>query len=119
MKNMFGLLPDKLKGKYHMKGINKVIVDINTVLKSALTIIDGFVGMEGHGPSDGTPVQMDLIIAGKDPVATDATACRVMGFDPHEISHIRKAYEKGLGSIDDVQVLGEKLENVARAFQRA
>jgi uncharacterized protein (DUF362 family) len=119
MKNMFGLLPDKLKGKYHMKGINKVIVDINTVVKPALTIIDGFVGMEGRGPSDGTPVQMDLIIAGKDPVATDATACRVMGFDPHEISHIRRAYEKGLGSIDDVQVLGEKLENVARTFQRA
>jgi uncharacterized protein (DUF362 family) len=119
MKNMFGLLPDKLKGKYHMKGINKVIVDINTVLKPALTVIDGFVGMEGRGPSDGTPVQMDLIIAGKDPVATDATACRVMGFDPHEISHIRKAYEKGLGSIDDVQILGERLEDVARTFLRS
>ena len=46
MKNMFGLLPDKFKGKYHAKGISKVIVDINTVLKPSLTIIDGFVGME-------------------------------------------------------------------------
>ena len=119
MKNMFGLLPDKLKGKYHMKGINKVIVDINTVLKPALTVIDGFVGMEGRGPSDGTPVQMDLIIAGKDPVATDATGCRIMGFDPHEISHIRKAYERGLGNIDDVQVVGEKLDDVVRTFLRS
>jgi uncharacterized protein (DUF362 family) len=119
MKNMFGLLPDKLKGKYHLKGISKVIVDINTVLKPALTVIDGFVGMEGRGPSDGTPVQMDLIIAGNDPVATDATACRVMGFDPHEISHVRKAYEKGLSNIDDVQILGEKLENVIRPFLRS
>ena len=119
MKNMFGLLPDKLKGKYHLKGISKVIVDINTVLKSSLTVIDGFVGMEGRGPSDGTPVKMDLIIAGKDPVATDATASRIMGFDPHEISHIRKAYEKGLGNIDDIEILGEKLENVTRTFQRS
>jgi uncharacterized protein (DUF362 family) len=119
MKNMFGLLPDKLKGKYHLKGISKVIADINTVLKPALTVIDGIVGMEGRGPSDGTPVQMDLITAGNDPVATDATACRVMGFDPHEISHIRKAYEKGLGNIDDVQILGEKLENVVRPFLRS
>jgi uncharacterized protein (DUF362 family) len=119
MKNIFGLLPDKFKGKYHLKGINKVLVDINTVLKPALTVIDGFVGMEGHGPSDGTPVQMDLIIVGPDPVATDATGCRVMGFDPHEISHIRKAYEKGLGNIDDVQVLGEKLEDVTRTFLRS
>src|SRR4030067_2927768 len=52
MKNMFGLLPDKFKGKYHLKGINKVIVDINMVLKPVLTIIDGFVGMEGSGPID-------------------------------------------------------------------
>jgi uncharacterized protein (DUF362 family) len=119
MKNMFGLLPDKFKAKYHARGISKVIVDINTVLKPALTVIDGFVGMEGNGPVDGTPVQMDAIIAGKDVVAADATACRVMGIDPHSISHIRKAHEKGLGNIDNVQVVGEKIENVLRPFKRA
>jgi uncharacterized protein (DUF362 family) len=119
MKNMFGLLPDKFKAKYHARGINKVIVDINTVLKPSLTVVDGFVGMEGSGPADGTPVEMDLIIAGKDVVATDATATRIMGFEPREISHIRKAYEKGLGNIDDIQVLGERLESVAKPFKRA
>jgi uncharacterized protein (DUF362 family) len=118
MKNMFGLLPDKFKGKYHMKGISNVVVDINTVLKPALTVIDGFVGMEGQGPIDGSPVQMDLIIAGRDVVATDAVAARVMGFNPFEIKHIRKAFEKGLGS-SDAQVVGEKLETVTRAFKRA
>jgi uncharacterized protein (DUF362 family) len=119
MKNMFGLLPDKFKGKYHMKGISKVIVDINTVLKPVLTVIDGFVGMEGRGPSGGTPIKMDLIIAGKDVVATDATASRIMGFDPMEIAHIRRAYEKGLGNIDDIEVLGSKLEDVKRVFKRS
>jgi uncharacterized protein (DUF362 family) len=118
LKNMFGLLPDKLKGKYHMKGMNKVIVDINTVLKPVLTVIDGFVGMEGYGPSNGTPVKMDLIIAGTDIVATDATASRIMGFDPHRINHIYKAYEKGLGNIDDIRILGEKLEDVTRPFRK-
>lgn len=119
LKNMFGLLPDKMKGKYHLRGINKVIVDINTVLKPTLTVTDGFVGMEGKGPSNGTPVKMNLIIAGTDVVATDATASRIMGFDPHKINHIQKAYEKGLGNIDDIQILGEKLENVIRPFQRS
>ncbi|MDQ1278994.1 MAG: hypothetical protein QG670_254 [Thermoproteota archaeon] len=118
MKNMFGLLPDKLKMKYHLKGISKVITDINTVLKPTLTVIDGFVAMEGNGPSNGTPVKMDLIIVGEDPVATDATGCRVMGIDPHEVSHIRRAYERGLGNIDDIQILGEKLEDVTRKFNR-
>ena len=118
MKNMFGLLPDKFKGKYHMRGISKVIVDINSVLKPALTVIDGFVGMEGAGPIDGTPVQMNLIIAGTDVVATDATAARVMGFNPFEIKHIRRAFEKGLGG-SEAQIVGEKLETVTRAFKRA
>jgi len=118
MKNMFGLLPDKFKGKYHAKGISKVIVDINTVLKPALTVIDGFVGMEGRGPSGGTPVKMDLIIAGKDVVATDATAARVMGFEPLEIAHIRKAYEKGLGNIDEIEILGSELNDVRQVFKR-
>jgi uncharacterized protein (DUF362 family) len=119
MKNMFGLLPDKFKAKYHARGISKVIVDINTVIKPVLTVIDGFVGMEGRGPIDGTPVKMDLIIASKDVVAADATGCRVMGIDPHNHSHIRRAYEKGLGNIDDIEVLGEKIENVARPFKKA
>ena len=117
MKNMFGFLPDKVKAKYHMKDISNVMVDINTVLKPAFTVIDGFVGMEGLGPVDRTPVQMDLIIAGTDPVATDATAVRIMGFNPHEIKHIRKAYEKGLGH-GDAQVVGEKLEIVKRMLKR-
>jgi uncharacterized protein (DUF362 family) len=118
MKNIFGLLPDKFKGKYHLKGISKVVVDINTVLRPALTVIDGFVGMKGQGPIDGTPVQMNLIIAGTDVVATDATACRVMGINPYEIKHIRKAFEKGLGK-SEAQVLGEKLDTVTRAFKRS
>jgi uncharacterized protein (DUF362 family) len=119
MKNMFGLLPDKFKGKFHMNGISKVVVDINTVIKPALTVIDGFVAMEGRGPTDGTPVKMDLIIAGKDVIATDATAARVMGFDPHEISHIRTAAQKGLGNIDNIEIVGSKLEDVKRVFKRS
>ncbi len=118
MKNMFGLLPEKFKGKYHLKGISKVVTDINTVLKPALTVIDGFVGMEGSGPINGTPVKMNLIIAGTDTVATDATACRIMGIEPHEIKHIRRAHEKGLGNMDDVQVIGENLDSVTRPFKR-
>ena len=119
MKNMFGLLPDKYKFKFHVNGISKVIVDINSVLKPAITVIDGFVGMEGKGPTDGTPVKTDLIIAGKDVVATDATAARIIGFDPHEISHIRRASEKGIGNIDNIEIVGSQLEDVKHVFKRS
>ena len=60
----------------------------------------------------------DLIIAGEDPVATDAVGCRVMGFNPYEIYHVREAFERGLGNIDDVKVLGERIEDVTRLFKR-
>jgi uncharacterized protein (DUF362 family) len=119
MKNMFGLLPDKLKFKYHTNGISKVIVDINTVIRPAITVIDGFVGMEGKGPVDGTPIKMNLIIAGKDVVATDATAARIMGFDPAEISHIRTAAQKGLGNIDNIEIIGSQLEDVRQSFKKS
>jgi uncharacterized protein (DUF362 family) len=119
MKNMFGLMPDKFKAKYHARGIISVIVDINSVIKPAFTVIDGFVAMEGRGPTDGTPVKMNLIIAGKDVVATDASAARAMGFDPKEISHIRRAGEKGLGNIDEIEILGSKIEDVMKVFKRS
>jgi uncharacterized protein (DUF362 family) len=118
MKNMFGMLPDKFKMKYHARGISGVIVDINSVLKPTLTVIDGFVAMEGHGPVGGEPVHMDLIIAGTDPVATDAACARVMGMDPTQIKHIRRAAEKGIGKLD-AQIVGEKIESVARVFKKA
>jgi uncharacterized protein (DUF362 family) len=119
MKNMFGLLPDKFKGKYHMMGISRVITDINSVLRPALTVIDGFIGMEGMGPVSGSPVKMDLVIAGKNVVAVDATACRIMGFDPKEVAHIRMANERGLGDLDNIEVLGEPINSVMRKFIRA
>jgi uncharacterized protein (DUF362 family) len=118
MKNMFGLLPDKLKGKYHMRGMDKVIVDIVSVLKPALTIVDGFIGMEGRGPVGGDPVKMDAIIAGVDVVATDATATRVMGIDPQTIEHIKWGHERGLGEMYDIKVVGDGVDAVKRIFAR-
>jgi len=121
LKNMFGLLPDKVKFKYHMRNISKVVVDINSVLRPRVTVIDGFYALEGPGPVHGDPVQMDLIIAGRDVVAVDATACRVMGIDPMEIYHIRRASEKGLGEIseDKIEVLGSSVGEVMRRFRRS
>ena len=119
MKNLFGLLPDKLKGKYHLKGMHRVVADITTAIKPHLTVVDGFVAMEGRGPVGGRPVQMETIVAGRDVVAVDATACRVMGFDPHEIGHIVMAHERGLGEVDDVEVVGDGIKAAMRVFERA
>jgi uncharacterized protein (DUF362 family) len=119
MKNLFGLLPDKFKGKYHLRGMHRVITDINTVIKPVLTLVDGFVAMEGMGPVRGNPIKMDVIIAGRDIIATDATASRIMGFNPHQIRHIKLSHSKGLGEIDDIKILGDGIESVKKNFKRA
>jgi uncharacterized protein (DUF362 family) len=121
MKNMFGLLPEKTKFKYHLRNINKVVLDINAVLKPQFTMIDGFYALEGPGPTAGTPVKMDLVIAGRDVVAVDATACRVMGVEPSEVYHIKRAHEKGLGEIDSarINVVGDGIDQVKRQFKRS
>ena len=119
MKNLFGLLPEKLKGKYHLKGMHRVVTDITSAIKPHLTIVDGFVAMEGRGPVGGNPVQMDTIVAGRDVVAVDATASRLMGFDPHEIRHINLAHKRGLGEIDSISIIGDGIDTVKRVFKRA
>jgi hypothetical protein len=42
-----------------------------------------------------------------------------MGFDPKEISHIRRAGEKGLGNIENIEIIGSKLEDVRKVFKRS
>ncbi len=120
LKNMFGLLPEKTKFKYHLRNISKVVVDVNSVLKPQFTVVDGFYALEGPGPTSGTPVEMGLLVAGRDVVAVDATACRVMGIDPTEIYHVKRAYEKGFGEMDEarINVVGSKVEEVRRRFRR-
>ena len=119
LKNMFGMLTTKFKGQYHLRGMDKVIHDINKTLPPQVTVIDGFVAMEGRGPVHGRPVRMDTIIASVDPVAADTVASRIMGFSPERIDHIRWAHESGIGDMNDIEIVGDGVDAVKRIFVRA
>ncbi|MBN2334236.1 DUF362 domain-containing protein [Candidatus Bathyarchaeota archaeon] len=119
MKNMFGMITTKRKARYHWRGMDKVVHDISLALPPALTVIDGFVAMEGAGPISGEPVEMNTIIASTDIVAADATAAAIMGFTPDEIDHIRWAHESRIGSKQDNEILGDGVDAVKRVFKRA
>jgi uncharacterized protein (DUF362 family)/ferredoxin len=120
MKNMMGVLPQREKWKMHMSGLHQAIVDLNRLVKPGLVIVDGITGMEGLGPTIGTPVQMNLILAGNDVVAVDSVGAAVMGFTPEEIEHLALAGKDGLGVNDlrEIEVRGERIEDVARPFKR-
>ena len=106
------------KGSIH-NPVDKKIADLASVLTPKLAVVDGLGGCEGHETS-GKSVEMNLIIAGKDPVAVDAVGAAVMGVDPTSIRHLRFAEENGLGTCDltRIEVLGKSIELVRKKFKR-
>ena len=98
MKNMYGTFPDIDKAKFHKMGIEETILAVNSAFTPNLAVIDGSVGGEAVGPLSATPVNFQTIIASNDVVMADSLACRLMGYDPMEIVHIKMGQETGLGS---------------------
>jgi uncharacterized protein (DUF362 family) len=97
MKNMYGTFPQENKARYHRFGIEGVICDVNRAFTPNLTVIDGTIGGEAWGPLSSTPVYSQTVIASNDVVAADAVACQIMGYDPFDIVHLKRAHEEGLG----------------------
>jgi len=129
MKNLIGLYPGiiyqavrghmhDLASKVEPSGTASAIVDMVRANKLGLVVVDAHMAMEGEGPTDGTPVKMDLIIAGTNPLATDMIASNVMGFETDEIPTFFWANKAGMkpASIDEIEIRGEKLEDVQRNF---
>jgi len=112
LKNLFGLLPRKDQSFYHPQ-INEVIVDLSRIIKPNLCIIDARVGLEGwNGPKSRL---LNRFIISTNPVSTDATITRIMGFEPEKVQHILKASKYKLGSLNP-KVVGEKIETSKKQF---
>jgi uncharacterized protein (DUF362 family) len=118
LKNMMGALASK--GTMHNGGLSKNIADLASILKPSISVIDGIIAGEGHETS-GNPVEMDLVIAGTDPVAVDAVGAELMGITPTDVKHLVLAEKKGLGTCNmgEITVLGESIEKVKRKFQKS
>jgi uncharacterized protein (DUF362 family) len=121
LKNMFGIVPGGCygwpKNVLHWAGIDNSILDINAVARPDFAIIDGIVGMEGNGPIQGSMKAAGVLLCGDDPVAVDATACRVMRLKPERIGYLSRAGTL-LGNLEvqRIQQIGEPLEAVATPF---
>jgi uncharacterized protein (DUF362 family) len=144
MKNLVGLTPVKhyrtrpdhfwrsaLHGyDYGPNRLPRVIVDLNRACPIHLALVDGIKSAEGGEVPRGSfkPVEPGVLIAGKNPVATDAVATFVMGFDPtirrpnapflHGDNYLNLARNQGLGSNDiaEIKVTGAPIEKVFFEF---
>ncbi len=126
VKNFFGVIPGSGKAAIHRlapteESLSHAVVDIYSALKPKLAVMDGIVGMEGEGATNGTPVDSKVIISGADCVALDAVASEVIGFSHKDIMATRFANERGLGvgELDIIEVTGEKINDVMLDFKKS
>ncbi|MDP4089178.1 MAG: DUF362 domain-containing protein [Bacillota bacterium] len=120
LKNMKGLIHTSDKKRFHKWGLAQTVVDLGHLALPELTIVDGTVALEGMGPVVGEPVGLGLLMASADTVAADRVSMEIMGFELEEVDYIKLAGEQGLGctDLDEIKVVGEKLETVKRKFKR-
>jgi uncharacterized protein (DUF362 family) len=121
LKNCFGCVPGRVygwpKNVLHWAGLEQAIVDVAAAVRPDLQIVDGIVGMQGNGPIQGTPISAGVLVFGSDPVATDATAARLMGLDPDRIGYLSQAARfLGQGDLERIRQVGEDPEHEAVNF---
>ena len=91
-KILFGVVPGMIKLGYHSKLQNpgdfaEMLLDLLTLVRPRLAVMDAVVGMEGKGPAGGRPRQIGAIMASADSVALDAAAVSLVGMDPLVDTH--------------------------------
>jgi uncharacterized protein (DUF362 family)/NAD-dependent dihydropyrimidine dehydrogenase PreA subunit len=116
VKNQFGCVPGFLKGEFHVKipdahDFGKMLVDLNNLIKPRLYVMDGIQAMEGNGPRGGKPIQMNVLLFSSDPIALDATVCRLVNIDPEFVPTIKHGMETGAGTHlkEEITLLGDEM----------
>lgn len=114
VKNLFGTIPGLKKPEVHYKFQNDaefadMLVDINEYFKPRLAICDAVVGMEGNGPTAGTPRQIGAIIASKSTYYADVVGAELIGMNIDGLPTLQAAYERGFApaSSKNLRVYGD------------
>ena len=118
IKNLFGTLPGFQKAEFHKlyphpQSFSECLVDILSIVKPSLHLMDAILGMEGDGPATGDKRKTGLILASEDAVALDSVASFLMGFKENEIDVVSIAGIRGLGenTLSRINILGESLNS--------
>jgi uncharacterized protein (DUF362 family) len=113
-KNLFGCVPGKMKAWWHMEAgkdrdrFGEMLVETARTIDPDLTIIDGILGHEGNGPSNGEPRQLGVLGASKDVFALDRAMVEVLRVDPMAVPTVAAAIRLGLCS--DLEAIDFPLE---------
>ena len=115
VKNLFGCVPGVTKVEYHSR-FNKVqlfsdmLVDIEEAIKPVLNVLDAVDGMEGEGPSGGTPRHIGALLVSRNAHELDAIAARIIGLEPSAVCTLDSAMKRGLLRLDEIELAGDAPE---------
>lgn len=87
IKNLFGLNPYIFKLEYHL-AINDVLQDIYQIFKPELSIVDGIWAIDGYGPWNGIPVNLNTIIASNDALIADIISLKIIGWKVEDVAYL-------------------------------
>jgi hypothetical protein len=123
LKNLFGVPPigpyldparENFRPRFglHDRSVGQAVADIARARPIDYAIVDGVWGLEGNGPVDllgGIPVQANVVVAGRNPLAVDLVCLDVMGIARESVQHLEYAYLQGLGPFDlsQIEVVGD------------
>jgi len=118
VKNQFGCVPGALKSEFHVKlasaiDFARMLVDLNSFLKPRLYVMDGIIAMEGNGPRGGKARPMKVLLFSTDPIALDATVCRMIDINPEFVPTIQLGMQAGTGTWkkDEIALIGDPFES--------
>ena len=114
LKNIKGVVSDAVHYQMHQTSLAEAVMDVWSVFRMDLQIADVIHPLEGFGPLGGVPATVGCVVAGKDPVAVDATVCRMVGLDVNRAPFFAPAVARGIGNLDEdlIEVRGNSIEEV-------
>jgi len=103
--------------------IDPFIVDLASFHPPDYAVVDGLRGLQFSEHNANRPGQMirsNLVMAGEDPVALDACAARLLGFNPHDIDYLHHAALRQMGNPDlrGIALAGDELDRYQRRWEK-
>jgi len=125
IKNLLvGAIQNKLfgnQGKIHQgKYIHQILTKIADYIYPHLSIIDGVIGMEGDGPTNGQPIKAGWLVASLDPLLADSLATYLMGFKIEDIGYLNLLRQENKGFLflkDKIKTIGPNPEDLITPFR--
>ncbi|MCL5736573.1 MAG: DUF362 domain-containing protein [Actinobacteria bacterium] len=112
LKNLKGVVQDVTHQQMHQTDLAAAMMDVWSVIRPDLSVADMIRPAEGFGPHTTLPIEFGCLVGSKDPVALDATACRITGLGLDKVAYFAAANERQLGNSarDDIEVRGCSIE---------